>query len=351
MACDLEALRRYPMTAVVEKRALPLGLPDVFFGSADQSDFDRESVDEVGAAKMRAALARGLATFPAAERPILVIAAVAQWTFGETGLRSFLVSGDSVFLDEVLLVLDSEGLDAHAALLREGAALFGPDFGGTQVRRYARWSDGRGKILDAELDAALRRLSERFHALPRLLDEAASRAVRSPDVAAEYESLRAGTHEDTTSIRGGASEADRLRFLTDRLWSCLNHYDDPPAVLARLAALPPPYARIIVVRIFEAEMLNGSVQQAFFNSSGTIMPEVVTALHAMGLSKQAAAVERGIAMFPTPFPRDLEERRSFMERQGAALDDALERLTGDVDDGELQAAMIATAKAADILPK
>ena len=343
--CDLEALRRYPMTKVVESRAVPLRMPDLFLKAekdrtAQDERFDRFSLDEAGAAALRAALARGLATFTPAERPVLMLAALDEWTSDGTGLKGFFVLSNSVYLEDALSVLDAEGLSAHAALLREGAALFGPDHGGTQAKRYARWSDGSGGIRDEALDAALDRLSERFRALPRLVDAAAARIARTPELAALYGPLRAEADDD-----------DRLRFLTGGLWTCLNHYDAPAEVAARLAALPAPHARIIVVRIFEAEMLNGSVHQAFFNSSGALMPDVAAALRAMNLPEHAAAVERGIAMFPEPYPRDTPVRRAFMAQQNEAFDDALAYLTGDVDDGAMHAAMIATARAADILPK
>ncbi|MCJ2028868.1 DMP19 family protein [Methylobacterium sp. J-043] len=340
LSCDLEALRHYPMTKALENRAVPLRMPDLFFKSDERRDFDRFSLDAAGAAELRAALARGLATFQPVERPVLMLAALDHWTSGGAGLKGFFVLSDSVFLEEALQALDTEGLTGQAALLREGAALFGPDYGGTQAQRYARWSDGHGEIRDPALDAALDRLSERFHALPPLLDAAAARIARSPDLAALYEPLRSGAGDD-----------DRLAYLTGGLWTCLNHYDAPASVAGRLAALPEAHGRIIVVRIFEAEMLNGSVHQAFFNSSGVLAPDVAAALKAMNLPEHAAAVERGIAMFPTPYPRDTEKRRAFMGTQNEAFDTRLENLTGAVDDGAMHEAMIATARAADILPK
>jgi len=47
------------------------------------------------------------------------------------------------------------------------------------------------------------------------------------------------------------------------------------------ASLPEAHRWIIVVRIFVAEMLNGSAHQAFFNSSGVLAPDVAAALKAM----------------------------------------------------------------------
>lgn len=56
-------------------------------------------------------------------------------------------------------------------------------------------------------------------------------------------------------------------------------------------------------------------------------------------------------MFPRPYPRDLEKRRKIMMSTGESFRTALDVLTGDVDDGALQPAMIRTAIEAGILPK
>lgn len=47
------------------------------------------------------------------------------------------------------------------------------------------------------------------------------------------------------------------------------------------AAVPEAHGWIIVVRIFEVDMLNGSVHQAFFNFSGVLAPDVAAALKVM----------------------------------------------------------------------
>ncbi|WP_342362212.1 DMP19 family protein [Terrarubrum flagellatum] len=339
-ACDLDALRRYPVTDALKNRAVPLGMPDIFFAAPDEA-FDFRSdyqLDEKGAAKLRAALARGLATFPPAGRSVLMLAAIAGWTGFPDGLLGFFVSRNSVLLNEALQTLDAAGYEFHATLLREGSATFGPDYG-TQRERYDRWSDGHGHIRDHSLDFALRRLSTRFRALPSLLDAAAEEIARSRELTAIYEPLRAEAPDDR-----------KLAFLAGGLWKCLNHYDEPDKVAARLASLPAPYGRIIVVFIFNAEMLNGAVEQFFFNSSGGLAPDVADALDAMGLNKHADAVRRGVAMFPKPYPRALKERRDFMLGQGRAFSDALNKLTDAVDDGAIPGAMVKTARDAGVLP-
>jgi len=339
--CDLESMRSYPMTDVLWNRALRLASPDLFFPAPDDKVkfADENGLDEVGAEKLRAALRRGLATFKPEERQVLMLAAISHWIDGDHGLLNFFVLPDGVFLDEVLEALDSQGLDTHAALFRTGRALFGVDYG-TQWQRYDRWSDGYGRIRDLGLDAALRALSERYLHMRTLLSVAAGRIAATPELLALYEPLRRNAPEDK-----------RLEYLISRLQGCLHHIDKPENVIARLKQLPTSHGRIVVVSIFENDMLNGSVEQFFFNSSGALGPEVVEALTGMGLKAHAAAVQKGIDMFPKPYPRDLDARREFMSRQSQALADALDALTGVVDDGAIRPAMLKQAQDADILPK
>ncbi len=341
-ACDLEALKRYPMSFAIAQHAFLIGSPHIKF--MDEPDRSRMSYEDLmsaeGAIKRREALARGLATYPAIERPILMLVAGSQWTTAphDNGLLNFFVLLDGVFVDELLATLDAEGLTAHAALLLQGKALFGIDYG-TVKQRYDQWNKGEGEF-DKTIDGGLKDLSARFRQLPRLLDEAVKRIEASPELTAIYEPIRANMPEET-----------RFNRMAGGIFACVDPYGDTDAVLSRLSGLPKPYAQIMVVKYFQDEMLNGSVHQAFFNSSGNLMPEVEAALTDWGLSKHAAAVHKGIAMFPTPYPRDLEKRRNFMATKGEDFDNALYELTGPVDDGAMSDAMIRVAKENDILPK
>ncbi|MDP9836169.1 hypothetical protein J2T09_000911 [Neorhizobium huautlense] len=342
-ACDLEGLKRYPMSFAIAQHAIPIGLPDIFFRDREVTptpdEFTFEYVkSEEAAVKRRQALTRGLATFPEIQRPILMLVAGSQWTSKPGGLKAFFVSRNSIHVDELLAVLDAEGLNQHAALLREGKAYFGPDYG-TELQRYRRWNRGKGD-LDKDFERYFKELDARFRQLPRLLDEAVKRIEASPELTAIYEPIRANMPEET-----------RFRRLSGGIFACVDPYDDVDAVLSRLVALPKPYSQIMVVKYFQDEMLNGSVHQAFFNSSGNFMPQVEAALTGWGLTKHAEAVRKGIAMFPTPYPRDIEERRNFMATKGEDFDAALYELTGPVDDGAMSEAMIRIARENDILPK
>lgn len=67
---------------------------------------------------------------------------------------------------------------------------------------------------------------------------------------------------------------------------------------------------LLTVEIFNQEFENGGIHQFFFNSSGNIAPDVAVALDAMGLTRQADLVRRGMAMFKAPYPRDRRLRDS-----------------------------------------
>lgn len=337
--CDLEDIRHYPMAEVLRTRVFPLNMPHVYFPDPDEDRAYEITLDAAGALRRRAALARAIESFAPEERQVVMLAAISDWTASSMGLGHFFIRDESVFIKEVLETLYAEGLEDHAALVHEGMALFGSSYG-THEERYYRWTDGHGTIRDPALGDALRDLGERFRRLPDLLDIALGRIENSPGLTAIYEPLRADTPDE-----------DRFFFLTRGLRSCLDHYDPPPEVAARLAAMPEPYARIAVVDIFEAEMLNGSVHQFFFNSSGVLAPDVVEALTAMGLPAHAKAVQQGINMFPDPYPRDVSARRDFMLAQDEDFDEALYALTYIVDDGAMHEAMIELAHEAGIMPR
>lgn len=339
--CDLQALRRYPMTDALKLRALPLNWPIVTFPAPGEKPSYNlgGSPDPEEELKWKEALARGLGTFTPEERPMLMLANIDAWTDAKDGLHRFFILEQGIYLDEVLATLDGEGLDQYAALFREGRALFGRDYGTVQ-QRFDRWSDGHGNILDPVLDARLRNLSARYRALPRLLNVAAARIAASPALTAIYEPLRARATDD-----------QKLSYLELGLLPCLSDSRSPDVELADLAALPPAYGRILVVYLFEAEMLNGSVEQFFFNSTGDLAPEVVAALNEIGLEKHARAVQRGIDLFPKPYPRANGQRRAFMLRQGHGFKQTMEELTGIVDDGAIDPALTRFARQSGILPQ
>lgn len=335
-ACNVDSFKEYPMREALKRKALPLEMPEIFFKKPGADSATWVPPDEK---TRKDALARGLATFSPEERSIMMLAIISHWMNGKDPMIGFFVLPQGIYYDETVKALDEMGLTKHAALFREGRALFGTDYG-TREQRYDRWSDGQGGIRDQMLDTHLFVLSKRWAHLPDLLYIATRRIAASPTLSAIHEPLRASTPDDT-----------RLSYLGFGLWNCVDHYGPPDDVSARLKELPDAYRHIVVTFIFQAEMLNGSVEQFFFNSSGGLAPDVVLALRAMRLPKHAAAVQKAIDSFPKPFPRELGKRRAIMSAAGQDFRMALDILTGDVDDGALQLAMIRMARDAGILPK
>jgi hypothetical protein len=146
--------------------------------------------------------------------------------------------------------------------------------------------------------------------------------------------------------RGTLTDDDRLRFVALRLRQAARRDGQ-----AGMAEWPKVCRDIVLLADFNDEMLNGSVEQFFYNPSGDAAPETARALRDAGLTKHAQAVETGIGRFGDPYP-DHTVRRAFLRRDGEATDLStdLDALTGDVDDGEMLRAMQEMAMAAGIWP-
>jgi Domain of unknown function (DUF4375) len=149
-------------------------------------------------------------------------------------------------------------------------------------------------------------------------------------------------------VRAKFPDDMRLQWLTGRLSIAA-----PAAMAAIIAEWPAAYRRLYLLDLFNKEMLNGGVHQFFLNSSGDLAPQVAAALREAGLPRHADAVERGVAMFPAPYPVDRQMRGRYFFANGETTDwdKELDALTGDVDDGAIGAAMLAIAGREDLLPR
>ena len=335
-ACDLDALRTYPMSEVLWSASIPIAEANRLFGDPDHpydpSDWEsRGGPDQVD--HDRAALARALAAQEPALRPVLMLSAIAHWTLGDHGIRIFFMYRNGAYLEEVLSALEDHRLTEHADIFRRGAALFGPVYG-TPQERYDRWNDGRGTILDPELDTALLALSAEYAALPNLRDIAVDLIAQSEELSTRFATLRRAVDDER-----------RLDHLGIGLWACLADYD------THLAELPPPHRQIVVSYIFESESVDGSLPLFFSRPAGALAPELVTAFREMGLPDHADAMQAAIDLFPTPYPLDRRARRNFMATQGGNFHNPLYELNLIVADGMIREAMIRTADEADILPR
>jgi hypothetical protein len=174
------------------------------------------------------------------------------------------------------------------------------------------------------------------------------------------------------AARQTLGEMARLEHLTDALVSRVDLWKPYAEVEATLSALGETQRTLLLLAAFNDQFENGGIHQVFYNAEGAIAPDVARALAGIGLERQAAILERGIAMFATPYPRDTQQRREthFHNHEGwtgwdrrlSELTDAFYALDGgplvlhirgdrQIDGGPgLRHAMLAFARHHDMLP-
>jgi hypothetical protein len=125
-----------------------------------------------------------------------------------------------------------------------------------------------------------------------------------------------------------------------------------PDEATTVATWPKAYRQLFLLNLFEGEVLNGGLHQFFFNSTGDFAPQIALTLREVGMTNYAEAVEKGMAMFPQPYPVDLGARRRYFSPNATKTTDwdrGLDALTPDVEDSAINAAMLAIAKREGLL--
>jgi hypothetical protein len=78
----------------------------------------------------------------------------------------------------------------------------------------------------------------------------------------------------------------------------------------------------------EGEVNNGGIDQYFFNSSGSLVPDVVDALKTIGAYRMAGILEEAIGLMPANVSwRDSDMRREMLIALPETRQDALDTLT------------------------
>jgi len=259
------------------------------------------------------------------------------------GLHKFFYLWDGQLAPQVADALRLAGFVGKAAIFAEAMAMFGTPYPTGRAARtpHFAWSEPRVRLSDTEsivpdlnaFDRRLMALGRRFGPMHALWPDIQTWALGRPALAPWLDAARAGVTEE-----------ERLRWLLGQLT-----FRMAPHGRGVLTA-PRTYATLRASALFNAEMLNGSVEQFFSNSSGDIAPEVVDALRAIGLDRHADTVRGRMVLYPAPYPRDRAARaRAARARPGLAL--ALDNLTGDVDDGAIHPALLAYARRENVLPR
>jgi Domain of unknown function (DUF4375) len=248
----------------------------------------------------------------------------------------FMQSGD--FAPQVHDALKEAGLTAQYEIFSKAMALFGQNYpvGHKDREVYFAWSKP-----DRPLNAFDR----------KLLALSAEFGSRSDYERAVEDYVR----NNPKILRWAQDERpkvdDRLRLM----WLVLQLYkmvDDPDSAGSKqkLAALPKPCQELVYLDTSWGEIFNGGVEQFFSNTSGDVAPEVVRTLREVGLVKEADVIQRGIDLFPSPYPADRERRSTVLAKdKGRAIDQQLYKL--EVDSVAIRRAMIDLAKREGLLPQ
>ena len=164
--------------------------------------------------------------------------------------------------------------------------------------------------------------------------------------------LRAYLHQNQKArgfiddIRRAMDDGQRLQALYHMLWPHFRkRRDDVGFQLAALQALPQPFRTIWLVETYRFELSSGSFSRVFSNPDAIFAPETAQALRLLTLDSHAAALERGLALFPKPFPRNPD-----FATWPDGLSTRLSALCVALDPGEITAAIVAYARQAAIVP-
>ncbi len=258
------------------------------------------------------------------------------------GLHKFFYLWDGQVAPQVANALREAGFAEKAAIFTEAMAMFGTPYSTSDAGRadHFAWNGPRERISETEsivpdlnaFDKQMMALGRQFGPMYRLWPGIQTWALGTPALAPWLDAARAAMTDE-----------ERMHWLLSQLRLRIG------PVAAELADAPDPYATLYAVNLFNAEMLNGSVVQFFFNNSGDIAPEVAEALHTIGLDRHAAAVRSGMALC-APYSRDRATRLKASKTK-PGLVGALDDLTPIVDDGAIGPAMLAYASSTDLLPR
>ena len=332
--CDPGARLDYPLVAVLQDEATQYTVDAIV---ADDVPPDADPLlpyatdYRLGLAKRAAALPPDLSDLPY----LIALADVAGYP---DPLYSLAFAAQSTVLPEMIAAAERHGLAAEAKLLRVPMAAFPNWDAGPSARSATLGGGGIGIMSEWAMDRASRSLNA---AAPRISAAVEALIAGDPRLAADYEAQR----QSVTPER-------RVDHLVERLVAeCLANWWTPEEADAAFAGMAPAQSDILILFFFLAESYNGSTHQYFFNSSGTMAPQLADLLDRIGLPDHAAGIREGMALFPAPYPRDTDARRDVMAGFSEAKDEALYALTVWADDGQVSAAMQRLATEAGLMPQ
>ena len=107
--------------------------------------------------------------------------------------------------------------------------------------------------------------------------------------------------------------------LVKPIWDTVSIYDGPETFLSQYNSSHEVARTLLAAHWSQSEINNGGFEQFFSNSTGVLAPEGALAFHKIGMPHTAKLIERAMALFDAPYPRDRNEREEALE---AAFDAA-----------------------------
>jgi hypothetical protein len=266
--------------------------------------------------------------------------------FGRDGLHTFFyVSNGGSLAPQIRDALRDAGLAREHDIFSRAMALFGKDYplDSKQREKFFGWSQPATRV-DAvtSIPAPLNAFDDKMMALARAFG---NQATFKRDIIAYVESKPA-LWQDVEARRTRLNEPERLRVLTyaleARVGDLWSNYSD---VERRLDLMSRPERTLAVMAVFNAEFMNGGVDQFFYNSSGALAPDVHDAMIELGMTQQAAIFKRGLDLFGKPYVRDTARRRNAKgsdsrDQKLSSLTDELYALNGGLEFHRIKGSMV-----------
>jgi hypothetical protein len=101
--------------------------------------------------------------------------------------------------------------------------------------------------------------------------------------------------------------------LVEPIWDSVSIYKGADNFLRQFGAAPVASRTLFAAHWTQSEVLNGGFGQYFSNSTGILAPEAVDAFRQLGMPQTAEALERAMAFFGSPYPRERSEREEAIE--------------------------------------
>ena len=270
--------------------------------------------------------------------------------WGPDGLHTFFYLGNGSMAPEIMEALREPGFAGQRRAFAKAVALFGPIYPRAQYLRATFFAESKGgdepSPFDSVFDKKLYALGKEFGS-----KEEYGKAL------AHFVEGRRELSAWAAKLRASLSDDRRLEWLTEQLEIAAGDITASDELRGRLAPWPASYRMIYLISAFNEEMLNGGVDQYFYNYAGMLAPETVAALREAGLDKHAQALQDCVDLFGTPYPADTMARRNgWLDPDAGDIlygvrSAIFERATYKVDDGAMIRKMIEIARREKILPE